>query len=213
MKKLVAISFVVLNATSLFALPVEPLNDVTRHVTAYLPYIRMLVYIIAVMIGIGGGVMVTYMRMVNQEANVKPRIVATAASCVMLISMAIALPQFFGYEADGSSGQLLASLPQTGLGDLGNTAGYGGVDGDYIKTDIPDLDDPRWQDDPDYKTITVDGKESTISSFLEQTYEMFEPYSPYQRTYDYIHNLYWGHQINYDAFMQLMNHMGSLPHN
>lgn len=139
MKKLAVLSFVVLYAANLFAAPVEPLNDVTRHVAAYLPYIRMLIFIIAVLVGIGGGIMVTYMKMINQEANVKPRIIATAASCVTLIFMAITLPQFFGYEADGSASRRL-----TGNFQYGGASIYDEFSGDYIKTEIPGLESDKW---------------------------------------------------------------------
>lgn len=139
MKKIFLSLTMVFVATNTFAAPLEPLNDVTRNIATYLPYVRMLIFIVAVLIGIGGGVSVTFIKMMNQDANVKPRIIATAASCVTLISMAIALPQFFGYEADGSASQRIAANYQSG-----GISYYDEFSGDYIKTEIPGLDSNKW---------------------------------------------------------------------
>lgn len=143
MRKIILL-LVLLPTANAFAAPVEPLNDVSRHIAAYLPYVRMLIYILAVLTGMAGGVMVAFIKMQNEDANVKTRIVATAASCLMLIAAATALPQFFGYEADGSAGSRIAGNYKSG-----GVQTYDEISGDYIKTEIPGLDSDKWITFPD----------------------------------------------------------------
>lgn len=192
----------------------EPISEVTMESVTDPSYVKVILYILAVLIGIAGGVIVIFIKMQDDNANVRPKIIATVAACIMLIAVATVLPQFFGYEADGSAGQLLASLPQTESEDLGNASEFGKVDGDYIKTDIPSLDDPRWQDDPNYKIITVGGKAITVSCFLNQTYEACggESSDSYDRTLDAINDMYRKGLFDTETYNTLMFNVGSVPH-
>lgn len=87
MRKLV-LFFVVIQAASSFAAPLEPFTEVTKGITTYLPFVKMLVYILATLVGIAGGVFAAFIKMQDENANVKPYIVGTVASCFVLIASA-----------------------------------------------------------------------------------------------------------------------------
>lgn len=208
MRKLV-LFFVVIQAASSFAAPLESFTEVTKGIATYLPFVKMLVYILAALVGIAGGVFAAFIKMQDENANVKPYIVGTAASCFVLIASAVALPQFFGYDADGGGGQLIASLPQTGSGGSGNTSDYNGINGDYIKTEIPDLSDPRWQNDPRYQTITVNGISTTVASFLNDLYD-FVGGGSIGKMVDAINEMFKNGMFDRNTYNALMNNVGNL---
>lgn len=226
MRKII-FSLVLLHVVNVFAAPVEPLNEVTKGIATYLPYVKMLVYVLAILVGVGGGIIITFIKMQDENAKVKPRIVITAAACIMLIASATALPQFFGYEADGSTGDLLASLFDSESGNTSdldsykrphsgsdNKCDYDRVDGDYIKTEIPDLEDHRWKDDPRYMEITVNKETTTVASFLSEIWEFCGGGSDgsYGRTMNFILNMYRHGAFDLNTYNILMSKASeSLP--
>ena len=59
--------------------------------------VRMLIYAIAAIVAIGGGISV-YVKMNNEEQDVKKSIMMIVGACIFLIAAATALPAFFGYN-------------------------------------------------------------------------------------------------------------------
>ena len=74
-----------------------PLETVTSDIAQYLEPVRMLIYAIAAIVAIGGGISV-YVKMNNEEQDVKKSIMMIVGACIFLIAAATALPAFFGYN-------------------------------------------------------------------------------------------------------------------
>jgi type IV secretory pathway VirB2 component (pilin) len=74
-----------------------PLETVTSDIAQYIEPVRMLIYAIAAIVAIGGGISV-YVKMNNEEQDVKKSIMMIVGACIFLIAAATALPAFFGYN-------------------------------------------------------------------------------------------------------------------
>ena len=73
------------------------LDDVTQNIAAYIGPVRKVIYAIAAVVAIGGGISV-YIKMNNEEQDVKKSIMMIVGACIFLIAAATALPAFFGYN-------------------------------------------------------------------------------------------------------------------
>ena len=73
------------------------LEDVTTSIADYIDPVRKVIYAIAAIVAIGGGISV-YIKMNNEEQDVKKSIMMIVGACVFLIAAATALPAFFGYN-------------------------------------------------------------------------------------------------------------------
>ena len=72
-------------------------DSVTTDIKTYLPYVQDVCYAIAGIVAIGGAISV-YIKMNNEEQDVKKSIMMIVGACIFLIAAAQALPLFFGYE-------------------------------------------------------------------------------------------------------------------
>lgn len=79
----------------------DALDQVTKGIADYIPFISKLIYVIAACVAIVGGISV-YMSMQNDDQDVKKKIMMLVGSCIFLIAAATALPQFFGYNKSTS---------------------------------------------------------------------------------------------------------------
>ena len=72
------------------------IENVAKDIAAYVPSIQALLYAIAGVVALGGAVSV-YIKMNNEEQDVKKSIMLVVGACIFLIAAAEALPMFFGY--------------------------------------------------------------------------------------------------------------------
>ncbi len=75
------------------------LDEVTTNIAAYIDPVRKVIYAIAAIVAIGGGISV-YVKMNNEEQDVKKSIMMIVGACIFLIAAATALPAFFGYNGE-----------------------------------------------------------------------------------------------------------------
>jgi len=75
---------------------VTAINSVATSLKDYIPAVRTLCYALAGIIAIGGGISV-YIKMNNEEQDVKKSIMMIVGACIFLIAAATFLPKFFGY--------------------------------------------------------------------------------------------------------------------
>ena len=73
------------------------MTEVTSGIAAYIPFVRKLIYSIAAIVAIVGAISV-YVKMNNEEQDVKKSIMMIVGACIFLIAAATALPYFFGYQ-------------------------------------------------------------------------------------------------------------------
>ena len=73
------------------------MTEVTSGIAAYIPFVRKLIYSIAAVVAIVGAISV-YVKMNNEEQDVKKSIMMIVGACIFLIAAATALPYFFGYQ-------------------------------------------------------------------------------------------------------------------
>lgn len=113
------------------------------NIYSYTPYVQTLGFVLASIIGIVGAFAVYY-AIINDDVNVKKRILTWGGSCVTMLCMSIALPNFFDYQESG--------IASSGDGSLGGYTGHfvGGDRWGRITTTIPDLSDPVWKLDDRY---------------------------------------------------------------
>ena len=76
------------------------LETVTTNIAAYIDPVRKVIYAIAAIVAIAGGISV-YVKMNNEEQDVKKSIMMIVGACIFLIAAATALPAFFGYSSGG----------------------------------------------------------------------------------------------------------------
>ena len=107
---------------------------------SYTPYVQALGYVLAGIIGIIAS-FVIYYAIANNERDVKKRILTWGGACVTMLSMTIALPNFFDYQKSG----LLAGNGSSSGGSNGEFAG--GDKWGKIDPTIPDLNYPFWKPD------------------------------------------------------------------
>ena len=113
---------------------------------SYTPYVQAIGFVLACVIGIVGA-FVIYYAIVNNDPNVKKRMLTWGGSCMAMLCMTLAMPRFFDYQEGLGSSALADNSIGTGR-DFGRFTG-GDIYGRLI-IDIPDLSDPRWRPDPIY---------------------------------------------------------------
>lgn len=74
------------------------LTQVTTDIQKYIPIVQKLVYAIAGVVAVIGAVSV-YIKMNNEEQDVKKSIMMIVGACIFLVAAAQALPLFFGVGA------------------------------------------------------------------------------------------------------------------
>ena len=74
---------------------VTAINSVADSLKNYIEPVRVLCYALAGIIAIGGGISV-YIKMNNEEQDVKKSIMMIVGACIFLIAAATFLPKFFG---------------------------------------------------------------------------------------------------------------------
>ena len=104
---------------------------------SYTPYVQALGYILACLIGIIGAFAVYY-AYINEAHDIKKRLLRWGGGCVAMLSMTIALPNFFDYQESG-----LIAGNSSSSGSAGQFAG--GDRWGVLDPSIPDMSDPRWQ--------------------------------------------------------------------
>lgn len=76
---------------------VSAFGKVTESLKEYIQPVRALCYALAGIVAIGGGISV-YIKMNNEEQDVKKSIMMIVGACIFLIAAATFLPKFFGVE-------------------------------------------------------------------------------------------------------------------
>ena len=79
------------------------LESVSQSIAGYVPYVTKVCYAIAAVVAIGGGISV-YIKMNNEEQDVKKSIMMIVGACIFLIAAATALPKFFGIQGGSGGG-------------------------------------------------------------------------------------------------------------
>lgn len=74
---------------------VKAITQASDSIKKYLPVVTKLIYVIAGVIGVVGIISV-YIKMNNEEQDVKKSIMMIVGACIFLIAAAQALPLFFG---------------------------------------------------------------------------------------------------------------------
>jgi hypothetical protein len=148
MKKIFTLAASALMASPIYADAItDGISTAGDAVYGYTSFVQALGYVLACVIGIVGA-FVIYHAIVNNEPNIRKRILMWGGGCVTMLCMSIALPQFFDYQ-EGLGGSTLAD---NGIGNGSGGFGrfVGGDDYGRLIIDIPDLGDPRWRPDPIY---------------------------------------------------------------
>ena len=83
------------NAAGDYTAGTTALSEVTTQIAKYIPYVVKLVYAIAGVVAVVGAISV-YIKMNNEEQDVKKKIMMIVGECIFLVSAAQALPLFFG---------------------------------------------------------------------------------------------------------------------
>lgn len=76
----------------------EAITSVATEFNSYIPAVQKVIYAIAGVVGLGGAVSI-YIKMNNEEQDIKKSIMLLIGSCVFLIAIAQALPAIFGVTA------------------------------------------------------------------------------------------------------------------
>lgn len=74
---------------------VKAISTASESIKKYIPVVTKLIYVIAGVIGVVGIISV-YIKMNNEEQDVKKSIMMIVGACIFLIAAAQALPLFFG---------------------------------------------------------------------------------------------------------------------
>ena len=86
------------NAAGDYTAGTTALSEVTTQIAKYIPYVVKLVYAIAGVVAVVGAISV-YIKMNNEEQDVKRSIMMIVGACLFLVAAAQALPLFFGVGA------------------------------------------------------------------------------------------------------------------
>ncbi len=86
------------NAAGDYTAGTTALSEVTTQIAKYIPYVVKLVYAIAGVVAVVGAISV-YIKMNNEEQDVKKSIMMIVGACLFLVAAAQALPLFFGVGA------------------------------------------------------------------------------------------------------------------
>ena len=82
------------NAAGDYTAGTTALSEVTTQIAKYIPYVVKLVYAIAGVVAVVGAISV-YIKMNNEEQDVKKSIMMIVGACLFLVAAAQALPLFF----------------------------------------------------------------------------------------------------------------------
>jgi hypothetical protein len=184
------------------------LSDASDGIFSYTPYVQGLCFAIAAIIAIVGALS-TYMAMQTAPQQITKRISITLGSCLCFVSMALALPHFFGYESYSTGENTSSSISGTSSSSDGFLASdKGGISQSGIITEIPSFADDHWVHFPS-------GTKMETANYLLDIYAKNGNGSPgsYGNTLDYIQKLYWNREIDYGTFNALISLSGNLPHN
>lgn len=83
------------NAAGDYSAGTTALGTVTEEIAKYVPYVTKLCYAIAGVVALVGAISV-YIKMNNEEQDVKKSIMMIVGACIFLVAAAQALPLFFG---------------------------------------------------------------------------------------------------------------------
>ena len=86
------------NAAGDYTAGTTALSEVTTQIAKDIPYVVKLVYAIAGVVAVVGAISV-YIKMNNEEQDVKKSIMMIVGACLFLVAAAQALPLFFGVGA------------------------------------------------------------------------------------------------------------------
>ena len=86
------------NAAGDYSAGTTALGTVTDEIAKYVPYVVKLCYAIAGVVAAVGAIRV-YIKMNNEEQDVKKSIMMIVGACIFLVAAAQALPLFFGISA------------------------------------------------------------------------------------------------------------------
>lgn len=86
------------NAAGDYSAGTTALGTVTTEIAKYIPYVVKLCYAIAGIVAVVGAISV-YIKMNNEEQDVKKSIMMIVGACIFLVAAAQALPLFFGVGA------------------------------------------------------------------------------------------------------------------
>lgn len=86
------------NAAGDYTAGTTALSEVTTQIAKYIPYVVKLVYAIAGVVAVVGAISV-YIKMNNEEQDVKKSIMMIVGACLFWVAAAQALPLFFGVGA------------------------------------------------------------------------------------------------------------------
>ena len=142
-KTLLFLSFIPLAVSAQADDNTDGISIAGDQVYSYTPYVQTLGFVLSAIIGLVGAFSI-YLAYINNAQNIRKKVLTWGCGSLAMLCMTLALPEFFDYQESG----LLADAG-TGTGGTGNYAGgdkYGQLD-----TTIPDMSDPRWQDDPRFQ--------------------------------------------------------------
>ena len=83
------------NAAGDYSAGTSALSTVTTEIAKYVPFVVKLCYAIAGVVAVVGAISV-YIKMNNEEQDVKKSIMMIVGACIFLVAAAQALPLFFG---------------------------------------------------------------------------------------------------------------------
>lgn len=83
------------NAAGDYSAGTTALSTVTDEIAKYVPYVTKLCYAIAGIVAVVGAISV-YIKMNNEEQDIKKSIMLIVGACIFLVAAAQALPLFFG---------------------------------------------------------------------------------------------------------------------
>lgn len=72
------------------------ISSATTEIAQYIPLVQKLIYAIAAVVVVIGAVSV-FIKMNNEEQDVKKSIMLIVGACIFLVAAATSLPSFFGY--------------------------------------------------------------------------------------------------------------------
>lgn len=88
------------NAAGNYSAGTTALGTVTSEIVKYVPVVQKLCYAVAGVVAVVGAISV-YVKMNNEEQDVKKSIMMLVGACIFLIAAAQALPLFFGVSSTG----------------------------------------------------------------------------------------------------------------
>ncbi len=185
------------------------LSDAAEGIGTYLPYIQGLCYAIASVIAVIGALSI-YMGMHTAPQQITKRIMMTVGSCLCFISLATALPLFFGLDGSGStSGDSSSTSSSEGSSDSFLSSDNGGISQSGILTQIPAIQDNagNWISFPSGTNMEAANLLMDIYDHMGSGVE-----GTFRRTMEYIYQQYDYGQIDQELYSQLISLSDYLPH-